>query len=215
MTSCIRLDNYFKSLTFIFMHARFVKYFLCWCLGRTMYSCTACKEWPILDTKDLVSFKLIFRHLATILCFSCVLRATFKLKQAVTPPKVILIWWYMTEMPAESRAYKFGSHYRHWLCTDFEYVTHGIQNPKEILQIPHWHHILCFQNAIWMCVARNAVDADILIYNGGISIFRTACNVVFSKPLYEFGDNDSGSFVFNSFHRHYLCLILIDYEIYG
>ena len=66
-----------------------------------------------------------------------------------------------------------------------------------------------------MCVARDAVDADILIYNSGISIFRTARNVVFCKLLHEFGDNDSDSFVFNSFHRHYLGLILIDYEIYG
>ena len=67
------------------------------------------------------------------------------------PLKVIPIWWYMTEMPAESRAYKFGSHYRHWLCADFEYVTHGIQNPKAKLQIPYWHHIFFLSHHMDVC----------------------------------------------------------------
>ena len=40
-----------------------------------------------------------------------------------------------------------------------------------------------------MQVANVAVDADILVNNGGTSISRATRNAAFCKPLYKFSDN--------------------------
>ena len=45
-----------------------------------------------------------------------------------------------------------------------------------------------------MRVAKSAVDADILVNNGGTSISRTLRDALFYKPLYESSD----SFALNS-----------------
>ena len=45
-----------------------------------------------------------------------------------------------------------------------------------------------------MWVAKVAVDADILVNNGGTSISRAPLNATFCKPLYKFSD----SFAFDS-----------------
>ena len=77
-----------------------------------------------------------------------------------------------------------------------------------------------FQNTIWMCVTKDAVGADDLINNGGISIFPTTRNALLCKPLYEFNDNESEVSpltinILMSFHRHNIDLLLIDYKTMG
>ena len=67
-----------------------------------------------------------------------------------------------------------------------------------------------------MCIAKDAVDADILVNNGATSISRAPRDVIFCKPLYKF--SVSFSLILNIkmiFNCHRYDFLPTNYEIVG